>query len=110
MNPCIIKLKLKIILQVNAPWIDKFYYIDPDTYIIPSKDDGTVVLGGCRHFGSHNSQENKRNTEEILENCVNFLPSLKDALKKDYKVWVGLRPYRNKIRIELEKIKNTVVN
>lgn len=93
-----------------APWVDKFYYFDSDTYIIPSKDHGTVVLGGCRHFGSHNDQVNKRNTEEILENCINLVPSLKEALKTDYEVWVGLRPYRNKIRVEIEKINQTVVS
>lgn len=84
--------------------------MDGDTYIIPSKDDGTVVLGGCRHFGSHNDQVNKRNTEEIIENCTNLVPSLKEALKTDYKVWVGLRPYRNKIRVEVEQINGIVVS
>ncbi|XP_015379916.1 PREDICTED: D-aspartate oxidase [Diuraphis noxia] len=97
------------VIRVKAPWVDKFYYLDSDTYIIPSISDGTVVLGGCRHFGSHNEQVNERNTEEILENCIRLLPSLKEALKTDYKVWVGLRPYRNKIRVETEHIKNDTV-
>ncbi|XP_060869851.1 D-aspartate oxidase [Metopolophium dirhodum] len=97
------------VIRVKAPWVDKFYYRDSDTYIIPSISDGTVVLGGCRHFGSHNEQENERNTEEILENCISLLPSLQEALKTDYKVWVGLRPYRNKIRVETEYINDTVI-
>jgi len=53
---------------------------------------------------------NERNTEEILEKCINLLPSLKEALKTNYKVWVGLRPYRNKIRVETEQINNSVVS
>jgi len=97
------------VIRVKAPWVDKFYYCDSDTYIIPSISDGTVVLGGCRHFGSYNEQVNKRNTEEILENCIRLLPSLKEALKTDYKIWVGLRPYRNKIRVETEHIRDTVI-
>lgn len=67
------------------------------------------MLGGCRHFGSYDELVNEYNTEEILENCVNVLPSLKEALKSEYKVWVGLRPYRNKIRVETEKVEDTVV-
>ncbi|XP_025420564.1 D-aspartate oxidase [Sipha flava] len=97
------------VIRVKAPWIKNFYYYDSDTYIIPSKDDGTVVLGGCRHFGSYEESVNERNTEEILEKCVNLIPSLKNALKMDYEIWVGLRPYRNKIRIEMEQINNTVI-
>lgn len=69
-----------------------------------------MVLGGCMHFGSYDDQVNEYNTEEILKNCANFIPSLKDALKTDYKIWVGLRPYRNKIRVELEEIYNTCVS
>lgn len=95
--------------QVKAPWVHNFYYYDSDTYIIPSKDDGTVVLGGCRHFGSYNEQTNDRNTEEILENCVALIPSLADALKTGYEVWVGLRPYRNQIRVETERVNQSVV-
>jgi len=53
---------------------------------------------------------NERNTEEIIEKCTALLPSLKEALKTDYKVWVGLRPYRNKIRVEIEHINGTVVS
>lgn len=83
--------------------------MDSDTYIIPSKEDGTIVLGGCRHFGSYDEQVNKRNTDEILERCIDLLPSLKELLKTDYKIWVGLRPYRNKIRVESEIINNTIV-
>lgn len=95
---------------MKAPWVNKFYYYnDTETYIIPSKDHGTVVLGGCKHFDSHNDAVNERVTEEILTNCVSLVPSLKEALKTDYEVWVGLRPYRNKIRIETERINGTVV-
>ncbi|VVC33551.1 D-amino-acid oxidase,FAD dependent oxidoreductase,FAD/NAD(P)-binding domain [Cinara cedri] len=97
------------VIRVKAPWVDKFYYYDGDTYIIPSKEDGTVVLGGCRHFGSNNETANDRNTEEILENCVRLVPSLREALKTDYSVWVGLRPYRNQIRIEIETINGTAI-
>jgi len=87
---------------VKAPWVDKFYYHDSNTYVIPSKDDGTVVLGGCRHFGSYDERTNDRDTAEILENCVALVPSLAGALRTGYDVWVGLRPYRNAIRVETE--------
>ncbi|XP_050422325.1 D-aspartate oxidase-like [Adelges cooleyi] len=97
------------ILRVKAPWVDKFYYDDFDTYIIPSIEDGTVVLGGCRHFGSHDVAAQQRDTDTILENCIRLVPSLKEALKSEYKVWVGLRPYRSRVRIEAEKIKSAVV-
>lgn len=97
------------IFKVKAPWVDKFYYYDSDTYIIPSKDNGTVVLGGCRHFGSHDEQANPRNTEEILERCTKLIPSLREALNTSYEVWVGLRPYRNKIRVEAERLDDTLV-
>lgn len=69
-----------------------------------------VLLGGCRHFGSYNNQVNEYDTSEIIENCTVLVPSLKEALKMGYKSWVGLRPYRNHIRVGIEHINNTLVS
>lgn len=97
-------------LQVKAPWIDRFYFCGHDTYIIPWKERGMVVLGGCRHFGSYDDQTNERVTEEIIEKCTALVPSLKEPLKTDYDVWVGLRPYRDRVRVETETVRNTLVS
>ncbi|XP_050541320.1 D-aspartate oxidase-like isoform X2 [Daktulosphaira vitifoliae] len=97
------------VIRVKAPWIDKFYYNDMDTYIIPSKEDGTVVLGGCRDFGNYDTTIQNRVTEQIIENCTNLIPSLKEAFNSEYKIWVGLRPYRYRIRVEAEHFKNAMI-
>lgn len=97
--------------QVKAPLVDKFYFYGSDTYVIPWKDQGMAVLGGWMHFGSYDEQANERNTEEIPERCIELLPSLKEPLEtKDYEVWVGLRPYRNQIRVEIENVDDTLVS
>uniref|UniRef100_T1IJ22 FAD dependent oxidoreductase domain-containing protein n=1 Tax=Strigamia maritima TaxID=126957 RepID=T1IJ22_STRMM len=86
------------VIKVKAPWIKEFVYGDYDTYICPGFD--FVTLGGTRQFDSYDTKMNTYNSKEIWERCCKLVPNLKNA-KIEYE-FVGLRPYRDEIRVELE--------
>lgn len=90
------------IIKVIAPWI-KHFYVDFDgagteRYILPGRD--YVILGGTGQEGNWSTDINQKDKNRIWESCVNLVPSLKNAQKIGD--WVGLRPGRTKVRLELE--------
>ncbi|XP_013382964.1 D-aspartate oxidase [Lingula anatina] len=89
------------VMRVKAPWIKHYYFTDSDCYIYPCADD--VVVGGVKQYDEYSTVVNERDKATILKNCLEMVPSLKDAeFKFD---WVGLRPSRNPVRVEFEAIK-----
>ena len=84
--------------RVYAPWIKHFYYLDVNCYIIPNMT--TVCLGGTRQFNNSNLDINESESKEIFKRCKTLCPSLENAKVNWH--WVGLRPYREPIRIEKE--------
>lgn len=82
-----------------APWLKKFYYNDTDTFVIPL-GGGFATLGTCKQYESWNPAINELDTISIKERCTNLVPSVAKA--KVTNIWVGLRPYRHLLRLEIE--------
>ncbi|ELU17654.1 hypothetical protein CAPTEDRAFT_187662 [Capitella teleta] len=64
--------------------------------------DGTVVVGGTYQVGDWNSKIDVKDREEILKNAFEVMPSLKIA--PVIGEWVGQRPGRSEVRLELENV------
>ncbi|XP_024144932.1 D-aspartate oxidase isoform X2 [Oryzias melastigma] len=87
------------VLQVEAPWLQHFIRDgDGKTYIYPGIR--SVTIGGTRQAGDWRLQEDRTDTEGILERCRQLEPSL--ARAKVLSCWVGLRPGRRNPRLERE--------
>lgn len=87
------------LLRVRAPWL-KHAIIAGDSYMLPNTD--LVVVGGTRTVGDWNRNVDPEDTKTIFNNACKILPSLRDA--EIANVWVGLRPSRDKPRIERETL------
>lgn len=95
------------VLRVKAPWVR--YHVeshgsskDGDSlpvYIIPNSD--TVVLGGTKGYHQEDTTPKPEDSRAILERCSAVVPSLASAEVVDE--WVGLRPGRETVRVELEE-------
>lgn len=85
------------VIKVLAPWVTQFYYAD-SCYILPGTE--CVTLGGTKQLGDWNIQVSQHDRDYIWSTCMAVLPSLKDC--KPIEDWVGLRPFRQPIRIEAE--------
>ncbi|XP_037529311.1 D-aspartate oxidase isoform X1 [Rhipicephalus sanguineus] len=85
------------VIKVFAPWVTQFYYAD-GCYILPGTE--YVTLGGTKQLGDWNMAVSQHDRDYIWSTCTAVLPSLKDA--KVIEDWVGLRPFRQPIRIEAE--------
>lgn len=94
-------------LQVVAPWIKKFYYDGTDTFVVPL-GGGFVTLGTCKQYESWNPEVSHHDTASIKERCANLVPST--ATAKVNSIWVGLRPHRHILRLEIEKLSNLKVS
>lgn len=79
--------------------MNNFFYGDFDTYIIPGFD-GIATLGGCRHYDSFSTDISCHDRAAILERCHSLVPQLKSA--PIVREWVGLRPHRDPVRVEVE--------
>ncbi|XP_058446493.1 D-aspartate oxidase-like [Malaya genurostris] len=91
------------VARVFAPWIFEITLDDSDdgNYIIPNSE--TVILGGTHQMNDFNRNVSSTDSKFIFDGCERMLPSLKKAPK--VKEWVGLRPGRNTVRLELEHYK-----
>lgn len=85
-------------IQVRAPHISRFY-MNGDTYIIPHKY-GIVSLGGTAQYNVKDITIRQDDTESIRSRCAKMFPELQKA--EVAWEWVGLRPYRDVVRVEAE--------
>ncbi|GFR69819.1 D-aspartate oxidase-like [Elysia marginata] len=88
------------LVRVKAPWFKKFVFSD-DLYIIPHND--YVLLGGIKDAGNWSRAPDPAKRNIILSRAYAMFPALKHAPILDE--WVGLRPGREKVRLEVELIK-----
>uniref|UniRef100_A0A2M4ACK8 Putative d-aspartate oxidase n=1 Tax=Anopheles triannulatus TaxID=58253 RepID=A0A2M4ACK8_9DIPT len=92
------------IARVSAPWVYEIILDDSDdgNYIIPNSE--TVILGGTHQMNDFNRNVNREDSRFIFDGCEKKLPSLKKAAPL-VSEWVGLRPGRDTVRLELEYYK-----
>lgn len=62
----------------------------------------TVVLGGTYERGEYRLDKDQRYYDDIMARCCRLVPSLKHAEVE--RTWVGLRPWRPSVRLEVEMI------
>ncbi|KAL1451786.1 hypothetical protein WDU94_006132 [Cyamophila willieti] len=91
------------VIKIQDPTIDKFYISNYSTYIIPN--GSYVTLGGTQQFGSDDLHVDRFDTESILHRCSQILPHVK-GYNGVVECWVGLRPYRYRVRVQSEKKAN----
>ena len=91
------------VMRVYAPSVRHFYFDenDPDnmTYIIPRND--LVVMGGTAQFDDFFTGVREREAAGIVQRCSELEPALATAPVVTH--WVGLRPFRDSVRLELER-------
>ena len=92
-------------INVRAPWIKMFVFAD-GAYIIPASD-GRVTLGGVKDFGSSSTELTERDYKSIKDRCTELIPSLANA--EVIEEWVGLRPFRQPVRVEPDKLSSRKV-
>ncbi|XP_076338371.1 D-aspartate oxidase-like [Tachypleus tridentatus] len=88
------------VIKVSAPWIKHFYFAE-HTYVIPGTD--YVTLGGTKELGNWKTDLSCYDRRSIWERCIRLVPSLEKA--EILWEWVGLRPFRQPVRVEKETIK-----
>lgn len=86
------------IVKVRTPNISRFYLCG-DTYIIPY-EYGIVSLGGTLQYNVSDTNVRQDDTESIRTRCARLFPELKTAPVAWE--WVGIRPFRDVIRVEAE--------
>ncbi|KAG7198139.1 hypothetical protein KM043_005558 [Ampulex compressa] len=88
------------VMRVKAPWAMHGYLVEDDdgNYIIPNID--SLVLGGTHQEGDFDCTVRKKDSKFIHDGCCRLLPALKGA--RTMKEWVGLRPGRSQVRLELD--------
>ena len=93
------------VVWVAAPGVATCY-IDDDlehpTYVFPRPATGDCVLGGTFEAGRWDLEPDPATTADILARCRAVAPALADAEPLD--VRVGLRPYRDAVRLEAEEV------
>ncbi|XP_041764912.1 D-amino-acid oxidase [Anopheles merus] len=88
------------VARVSAPWIYEIILDDSDdgNYIIPNCE--TVILGGTHQMNDFNRNVKRDDSRFIFDGCERMLPSLRNASVTNE--WVGLRPGRDSVRLEME--------
>lgn len=86
------------ILKVRVPNINRFYLCG-DTYIIPH-EFGIVSLGGTVQYNVSDTNLRPDDSHGIRNRCAEIFPELKMA--EVVWEWVGLRPFRDVVRVEAE--------
>ena len=86
---------------VRAPWIKHAlsHEVESLVYIIPRRD--VVVLGGIADVGNWSEHVDPVVSRQIMERCCKFIPALSTA--EVIKEVAGLRPGRNKVRLEVDE-------
>ncbi|XP_013407821.1 D-aspartate oxidase [Lingula anatina] len=90
------------VMRVKAPWIKYFFNNEDlsDIYLLPVVD--SVVVGGTHQVSSWDLQPSEEDKKRIWEGVCKFIPSLRGAkIENDF---VGLRPSRPSVRLELEDV------
>lgn len=92
------------VLRVRAPWVRHYTNSEnapgeESTYIIPNSE--TVVLGGTLGPNDWDTTPREADRRRIYERACAVLPSLRSA--EIVAEWVGLRPGRPSVRLELEE-------
>jgi D-amino-acid oxidase len=89
------------VARVNAPWLYEVVLHEDDdgNYIIPNTD--TIVLGGTHQVDDYNLNVSTADSAFIMNGCTRISPSLKHGII--VKEFVGLRPGRTSVRLEIEK-------
>uniref|UniRef100_A0A1A9X595 FAD dependent oxidoreductase domain-containing protein n=1 Tax=Glossina brevipalpis TaxID=37001 RepID=A0A1A9X595_9MUSC len=87
--------------RIKAPWLYSVLLDESDdgNYIIPNST--TVVLGGTHQENNFNTSVCSKDKKFILDGCKHIIPALNDA--QHLYDWVGLRPGRTSVRLELEQ-------
>ncbi|KAH9425322.1 hypothetical protein DERP_005927 [Dermatophagoides pteronyssinus] len=93
------------VMRVKAPWI-RHGIIADQWYILPQID--SVVLGGTKQLDNYNLEPDPKIAEEIWQNCCQIMPTLKLAKKIDD--YVGLRPFRRTLRIEMDNNDDHIIH
>lgn len=75
-------------------------FINSDsTYIIPT-GDGLVTLGGTHQYDNWDTELSDVDSQGIWSRCTSVLPEIASAQRAWE--WVGLRPFRETVRVEEE--------
>ncbi|XP_076006961.1 D-amino-acid oxidase-like isoform X2 [Genypterus blacodes] len=95
------------IVRVDAPWLKHWIVsnsggLHSSAYIIPGSR--LVTVGGVYQVGNWSEQSNSIDQKQIWECACKLEPSLKHA--RIVETWTGLRPARNKVRLERETIQS----
>ncbi|XP_013140542.1 PREDICTED: D-amino-acid oxidase [Papilio polytes] len=87
------------IAKVKAPWLN-YTIVDEDSghYVIPN--DALCVLGGTHQEHDYRRELDDENKDFIINGCKQMIPGLKYAELIQH--WVGLRPGRDEVRLEIE--------
>ncbi|XP_062560390.1 D-aspartate oxidase-like [Armigeres subalbatus] len=85
--------------RVEAPWIFHVFCNDSG-YVIPNT--GSVTMGGIKQMDDYELKARQEDTDKIKRGCHGIVPALERApIKGEF---VGLRPLRKGIRLEVEWI------
>ena len=88
-------------ILVDAPWVKHSITAEVGedvTYIYPRRKG--VVLGGTAQLGNWSKDIDFADREGIMARCSKYVPSLAQA--EVITEWVGLRPGRKQVRLEVE--------
>lgn len=95
------------IVRTTNPGLTRCYHYESAnneiTYIVPRSGD--CVLGGTAEEHNWNTEIEEETAKKILDNCRKIEPSLIGA--KILENRVGLRPGRNEVRLEIERVSDT---
>ncbi|RUS80871.1 hypothetical protein EGW08_011390 [Elysia chlorotica] len=88
------------IVRVWAPWIKYFVHCDDTHYFLPQSE--SAAIGGTRQLGRTDMAPEPHESDRILREMRERFPGLEGA--KVLYDWVGLRPYRDPVRVEAEVV------